>query len=1629
MAEDDSDLSLIQEFGETYRPDYKPPKPRSALDLEQFLTRFEQPAAMSKAIGSVSEKPDDAAKAIALSKKTGFSPEVVKADYDGTEQKHRTDEAQKYVNSSTHIQDYVNDYPLGAQVSNDDFDGLNELSKKLNSRREGGLLQTVPQFFRIMQTSEGREKYLNALKNYPAEFVKGIVETLGVPGDVAGGKIDLSTEEGLDQAINLASFIGFGRLSKLPATGKTSGMGKPDLTPRTKEMLDKGEVPPFGVDPLVDELHVAQHKVDSAAFENIMTAADATKTLERSKDAIAAFIRLRESGSVEIPAEAVAKLYDQAGKSPHGEDGLLGHIPDLADQLRVGMASGVDIKVPIADYVAHTDRAVHEKLKDFIRYREEGATREEIQLASEAAKEESVKAEKARPEEAKTEVFKPEPGEKIKSAAIKIGDEIFEGTTHGEAAIKAEEKLGKEIDSSIESDLTGFMTTSGRYLSREQALIVAQEAGQFAADRTDWAMMKAGYDPKYLTQEDLSFEAKQMMNAALSDEQSLYLQPIYKTAKDLGVTGMEFKRYSEKIAKQHEELFDRVLATAKRLTAKRQTAEWKKAEAEVRNTVVEEYKDRPDIAADNLTRNGEFPNGNKYPEPMKLKRDTVEQVVGKDNNIKELTAEDGINPDYVASLLEIDSGAEMIKLLEEYNKGRKNQGVGPKTYLARVIDKEVDARMNERFGLLPENIMQEARAIATGEFKVDLLASEVRMLAEQANVKPAFTREMLADAVERNFGNQKMSSLRDWQALRRAVEKGGRDAERFLLAGKFEDAMKAKQRQLLAFLGLREANAFAKEQARIERLFERFTEQDTVTGVSQEYTNQIQALLGRLGYDISREPGSLTESLKGVSFEQFINQKNAEGGLIPYFEPPPVNTWKSFTVDQFRDLGTMVKSLNHAGREAESIRIGAEKMAYEEGIGQALKNLDTMEKKGFDPGQKGLIGSVKRGLRWMDAKLLKAEQLLDWIDHDDPNGPMNRMVYRALSEGELKKADMVTKLAEQVKKIPVDRAWGRSLQDKVPNRTLYDLDGMELHPINRENMITMALNWGNKSNRDVLLRGRNWKEADVQKLLDDNMTKMDWDFVQGVWRLFDNLAPEIQAVTERRSGVPIKMVEPIEMKTQFGDFKGGYYPLIEDPKSKLLKAKTPHDLFDRHSFNPLPVAHALKSRTGATYPLDLTFTSLHGRINETVHALFMQEAVANAYKVLNDDLIRTGIANAFGPEYVRELDTWIRDVAQNGGMKDGLIENWVSASLRENVTTMLMGYKVSTAAIHGMSALSTSLYEVGPLRFAKEVQKLGLGQFLPDAARRMFSNPDKIFETVDFVYKNSPEIRNRQRGISRDFGHQMDKLVKENVGDDLSAARRANLVWAMTLVGYVDQLSTAPVWMAKYKMALTEGVSHADAVYQADKAVRQAHGSASLVNRANVGRGEVNRWLTIAYNGYWNHNYNRFRDASRRVADSNVEVSDRLIKGSAAATAIIVVPAIIHYMIRGSDNESVPGAMAEGLISQFAGQVPIVNSLLYAILHERDPSVSPFDALMKGIKDTVVDSHHKIQGRRARHFVKHVAQTPGWLFGLGPTNQLGQTAEFLKETFEGTQRPRSVFDWARGLITGDVLPPRHRRRH
>jgi hypothetical protein len=140
---------------------------------------------------------------------------------------------------------------------------------------------------------------------------------------------------------------------------------------------------------------------------------------------------------------------------------LLGWVPGIEQKLELARASGDDISIPLADWVAKVDPEVMKALQEDIRVRPGAITAREATIAAELEAERQA-------------LMQPET---INKAAIKFPTgEVTEGQFHFEALEKGQDqglkwKQGERYEE-------GFTTSTGRFVDREEALRIAQANDQ-----------------------------------------------------------------------------------------------------------------------------------------------------------------------------------------------------------------------------------------------------------------------------------------------------------------------------------------------------------------------------------------------------------------------------------------------------------------------------------------------------------------------------------------------------------------------------------------------------------------------------------------------------------------------------------------------------------------------------------------------------------------------------------------------------------------------------------------------------------------------------------------------------------------------------------------------------------------------------------------------------------------------------------------------------------------------------------------------------------------------------------------------------------------------------------------------
>lgn len=1058
----------------------------------------------------------------------------------------------------------------------------------------------------------------------------------------------------------------------------------------------------------------------------------------------------------------------------------------------------------------------------------------------------------------------------------------------------------------------------------------------------------------------------------------------------------------------------------------------------IRDEVEREFNAQPVEQARTYLKSGKMfdADGNELPDtrPLgapdtKLSKADLAEMYPKDAlgnpdlaKLRGLTSDAGMHPDIVAEMFGIRDGHELVRQLVEARPAKE------------VIGPEVDRRMLERHGDLvdPVSVERVAEAAVHNEARARFIATGLKMLAKS----PIPARQLAEAAREAAEAAVAAKRVRDLRPAQYSAAEGRANKEAIKLAAK--DPKGAVEQQRAALLNNRLFKAATDAVAEVQKgvaYLAKFDRAAVREKIALEYRDQIDAILERFDLRKSVTNSALDARQSLLSFvEQLAGQ-----GLEPQIPEGLLNearrtSFKDMTVEEFRGLVDAVKSLDHLGRGVQKVADGekaaniADLAAEAAGVMATLPQRSAESNRGLTRIDAALL-KLKSAGRSAQASLLKMEQMMDWLDDRNSQGVFNRIVFRRIADAGVKEADLLAGVKKEI-----DKLLEANLADVTRERgKVYEarglIDGLTGQPqrFTKKEMLALAGNMGNESNMKKLLAGERWSETAVWQFLNENMSKADWDFVAGMGRTLESLWPEKVAMSRRLGNTNPDKIAPRAFDTPHGRYEGWYWPMIYDPARShdvaMRGARDADSLFE----NTYARANTDTGRSNTrnenyARPLLLSIDAIPRVIRDEVHDIAYREAIMDADKFLRDATVRKSIVGALSQEHYDQLRPWLQSIA-NDRKVDMQALKWFDAlahGARTRATIVGLGYRLSTMLVHGSSAALESVAEVGPVWFGK-----GLADF---------ANPANWKANQDFVFERSGEMRNRMNEVDRDVREHL-REIDIRLSDPASGAlaRGTDLMKAHAYQGIamLDMASALPTWMAAYHKGMApeaqggKGLSEQDAIYFADKTVRNAHGGTGVKDLAAVQRGpEFFKLFTMFYT-FWNHNVNRLMDTARLAGDK------RTWQDSTQAATVIMrfliytlgVQAMHGLLHPKQDDEGetnwLKWAATEFTAAAFAG-IPILRDLSAHYLTGKDYSVTPAAGMVDTIGQSGTDVANALTGKETNPKVlKHSLATAGYVFGL-PLGQVSGTAQFLWDVTQGKQDPQTMQDWWNGILHGKI---------
>ncbi|WP_323008533.1 hypothetical protein [Paracoccus sp. (in: a-proteobacteria)] len=987
--------------------------------------------------------------------------------------------------------------------------------------------------------------------------------------------------------------------------------------------------------------------------------------------------------------------------------------------------------------------------------------------------------------------------------------------------------------------------------------------------------------------------------------------PLFRD-KPPGMSDGDWNTY-QRLARRSKEQAEAKLLEKTMAKVRREKESWWKAERkQLRDEVEARITALPQYRLIEAMANGRIitPDGDQpAPDVRIARKDLVEQFgpgvlaeLSRERfgGKRAIYADDGLSTDVAAEMFGFAGAVEMVQILQNTTKR------------IDAINAETDRIMLERYGdpMTDGTIEQEAVDAIHNEQQAQKNVAEARQIAAQLgrdtrSMTPALYRQRARLMLGRMTVREASAPARFLAAERRA----GRDAERAFAkvargdASALATALQAKEQQILnaALFDLsREAEA---EVGKAREKMQAYGKKSVREKLEGGYIEQIDDLLDR--YDFRRRsPGQVAKTER---LREFVDRMIAEGREAELMIDPRMMDdarrvhYSRLSLDEFRGLLDTVANLDHLGRFKQKL-VSARKQrdlaATATAVADAIAtNIGT-----------GRIKQESRGRYLLDL-VLTADTVLVDMDGGDEFGAAYQAIKEDIDAGYVRVDEMNRELSERLSDLfKVYSA--KDIRDMKVERHINGTRFMW----SKWKAIAVALNTGNEDNLARLLApdahaDQRMTRADLDAVL-DTLDQRDWDFVQSMWDLIGSYWPQIEAVTQRRTGVKPGRVEARQVATKFGTYKGGYYPIKYDAgygHAAALDARTELDKFmsaGRFAKAQTKHGHTIdrkKTGNGRTLNLDMDVAFTH--LRDVIRDIALSEAVDNSYRVLNHPRVAQAFMDAGRKNDLDMMNLWLKDVAQGPIVHTDPL-NMFARIVKNNFTLSRLALNMKTAALQ-LTGVAQSAATVGKRKMAR-----AFADYLKHPA-----------ETSREVMAKSEFMRRRQTTFDKDINDfANDAMITSPMrGRVAKSAEFLSRVGFAPLTKVQFYAVDVPTWLAGYRDGLRkfEG-DEGKAIAFADRMVARAQDSGAMPDRSAISRGTVSEnarqieWIKLftTLQGYMIAKFNRgYLTARQGVRDirAGETVAQRF-----GATADMATNLMLIYVAETAMMGLLYAAMAAG---------------------------------------------------------------------------------------------------------------------
>lgn len=680
---------------------------------------------------------------------------------------------------------------------------------------------------------------------------------------------------------------------------------------------------------------------------------------------------------------------------------------------------------------------------------------------------------------------------------------------------------------------------------------------------------------------------------------------------------------------------------------------------------------------------------------------------------------------------------------------------------------------------------------------------------------------------------------------------------------------------------------------------------------------------------------------------------------------------KDLTMVQFRDINEAIRAVNKVSRrdyEANTLTdTDGSVIAISDAAARLAKSLPHRENWDAeqDRNDQNRKGRGKELLSDALLSLTKIETLLrnmgdDWM----------QFIYKPIDRASRRELTMQQDACREFARIY--HMYSNTEWRKMRSQKLYAVGSVGR--FTKEQLLVMALNWGNQegrqrvldeANRHVKNEAQKANEATIEDIFSRALSNKDLDFLEAIWGQLEQYWPERNKVQERLYGSGMGRVRAKPYTINGRKVSGGYYPIVYDPQ---LTTRTNEMELDDIVKTQLSGSSTMGIGMGSTKKRvkqvknQILYKSLDvwpSAVNEAIHHICMREAVTDVYKLISHPDVEAAVQENYGMKTYASLKQWAKDCWKTDVQKTDKISRMLE-NMRRNTTFAVMAYRTSTAVLNGLNILPM-MNRIGPWNTVKAMVNFGIG---------FYKGTPTYNRNRRFVMEHSPFMADRINTIDKDMQQKMRLTMPKNTsraGQKARIARDALNRYGYFFITETDLMCSLALWKYQYDESLRQQIDAGktdetlmrdQALFEADQAVRDVLGSGMVKDQAELQRKNGLVAQITPFYSYCNTQVNSLINAGYQWKAGN-----RLPMFNAMLYWIVwntVIEQLYRSAVAGDDLDKMLKKMGVKFMTNTVQGIPVVRDAAEIIgnhmfgLPNYDSSnvlaVSAVDELMKASK-------------------------------------------------------------------------------